>query len=155
MNTAGFKASADEGKVRGILRTPLTSLINFMGLIGSWFFVVVALIIVTEVVLRNFFGLPQIWTEETSGLLTIIGAYFMFTYTLQEKGHIPVDFISAHLSKRSTFILEIFTTCLSAIFCAILVWYGVKMVISSRIMGEATQVLLLPKWTFQSCWPMA
>ena len=85
MNMAVFKASADEGKVRGILRTPLTSLVNFMGLIGSWFFVVVALIIVTEVVLRNFFGLPQIWTEETSGLLTIIGAYFMFTYTLQEK----------------------------------------------------------------------
>jgi len=155
MNMAVSKASADEGKVRGILRTPLRSLINFMGLIGSWFFVAVALIIVTEVVLRNFFRLPQIWTEEISGLLTIIGAYFMFTYTLQEKGHTPVDFISAHLSKRSRFILEIFTTCLSVIFCAILIWYGVKMVISSRIMGEATQVLLLPKWTFQSCVPMA
>ena len=125
-----------------------------MGHLGSWGFVAVALIIVIEVILRPL-GKSQMWIEETATFMTIVAAFFMFAYTLQEKGHVRVDFISAHLSKRSDFILTIFTNILCLVFCGVLVWTGIDMVKSSRIMGESSPVLLLPLWVFQSCLPLS
>jgi C4-dicarboxylate transporter DctM subunit len=144
-----------KGGIMGILRNPLTSIINFTGNVGSWLFVIVAFVVVTEVVCRTIFKLPQLWTEETAGFLTIIAAFFMFAYTLQEKGHVRVDFISAALSKRADLILRVFTTILSAAVCVVLIWTGIKMVLSSRMMGEGSSILLLPLWIFQLCLPLS
>ena len=95
------------------------------------------------------------WIDETATFMTIVAAFFMFAYTLQEKGHVRVDFISAHLSKRSDFILTIFTNVLCLVFCGVLVWTGIDMVKSSHMMGESSPVLLLPLWVFQSCLPIS
>jgi C4-dicarboxylate transporter DctM subunit len=154
MDNDASKASTDRGIVTNILRSPLTSLVTAMGHLGSWLFVVVALIVVSEVVLRPL-GKSQMWTDETATFTTIVAAFFMFAYTLQEKGHVRVDFISAHLSKRSDFILTIFTNILCLVFCGVLVWTGVDMVRSSRIMGEGSPTLQLPLWIFQSCLPLS
>lgn len=148
------KASADRGGIANILRSPLTSLVTAMGHFGSWLFVAVAIVVVIEVILRPL-GKSQMWTEETAMYATIVAAFFMFAYTLQEKGHVRVDFISAHLSKRSDFILTIFTNVLCLVFCGVLVWTGIDMVGSSRMMGESSSVLLLPLWVFQSCLPLS
>ncbi len=155
MDTEKNGGHTHESRMDSILHNPLKNLIHLMGLVGSFIFVAVAFIIIIEVVLRSIFHLPQIWTGEMSGLFTIVGSFFMFAYTLQEKGHTRVDFISVQLSKRSNFFLEIFTTSLSAVFCAVLAWFGVKMIMSSRIMGEGTQVLQIPLWITQTCVPLS
>jgi TRAP-type C4-dicarboxylate transport system permease small subunit len=142
------------GVLGNILRSPLTSLVTAMGHLGSWAFVAVAIIVVIEVVARPL-GKSQMWTEETAMFTTIVAAFFLFAYTLQEKGHVRVDFISAHLSKRSDFILSIFNNILSLVFCGVLVWTGIDMVKSSHLMGESSSVLLLPLWVFQSCLPLS
>ena len=148
------KRVLDRGVMANILRSPLTSLVTAMGHLGSWGFVAVAFVIVIEVILRPL-GKSQMWIDETATFMTIVAAFFMFAYTLQEKGHVRVDFISAHLSKRSDFILTIFTNILCLVFCGVLVWTGIDMVKSSRIMGESSPVLLLPLWVFQSCLPIS
>jgi len=156
IDVAAAKAMNErESRFVGLLSSPLKHLIQVMGLVGSFIFVAVAFIVVIEVVMRSIFRLPQIWTGEMSGLFTIVGSYFMFAYTLQEKGHTRVDFISMQLSERSNFFLETFTTCLSAVFCAGLTWFGVKMIVSSRVMGEGTPVLQIPLWIVQNCVPLS
>jgi len=156
MDVAAAKTmKGSESRWVDLLSSPLRHLIRVMGLIGSFIFVAVAFIVVIEVVMRSIFRLPQIWTGEMSGLFTIIGSYFMFAYTLQEKGHTRVDFISMQLSERSNFFLETFTTCLSAVFCAGLTWFGVKMINSSLVMGEGTPVLQIPLWIIQNCVPLS
>ena len=141
--------------IANILRSPLTSLVAAMGHFGSWLFVAVAIVVVIEVIVRPL-GKSQMWTEETAMYTTIVAAFFMFAYTLQEKGHVRVDFISAHLSKRSDFILTIFTNILCLVFCGVLVWTGIDMVKSSHMMGEGSPILqLLHLWVFQSCLPLS
>jgi len=144
----------DRSSVVKILRAPLKSLVTAMGHFGSWLFVAVAIIVVIEVIARPL-GKSQMWTEETAMFTTIVAAFFLFAYTLQEKGHVRVDFISAHLSKRSDFILGVFNNILSLVFCGVLVWTGIDMVKSSHLMGESSPVLLLPLWVFQSCLPLS
>ncbi|HEX2964943.1 MAG TPA: TRAP transporter large permease subunit [Syntrophorhabdaceae bacterium] len=148
------QTSMAKGGEKNISRRPLTSLVTAMGHLGSWAFVAVAIIIVVEVIARPL-GKSQIWVEETAMYTTIVAAFFMFAYTLQEKGHVRVDFISAHLSKRSDFILGIYNNLLSLVFCGVLVWTGIDMVKSSRLMGEGSVMLQLPLWVFQSCLPLS
>jgi len=124
-------------------------LIGAIGRLGSALFLIVGFAIVFEVIMRSVFKSPTLWAGEISGLLTIAGSLLMFSYTLQERGHTRVDFITVYLSPRSNFILNLFTTCLALLLCAMLTFYGVKMAKSSYDLGEVTQVLRLPLWVMQ------
>ena len=154
MVTETPEANADRGVIANILRNPLTSLVTAMGHLGSWGFVAVAILIVFEVIMRPL-GKSQMWVDETATYMTIVAAFFMFAYTLQEKGHVRVDFINASLSKRSDFILTMFTNVLCMFLCVVLIWTGIDMVKSSYIMGEGSPVLQLPLWVFEICLPLS
>ena len=144
---AGAVASADGTELhppsdKSVTRWVITNL----GRLGSLMFLGVAVIITLEVIMRFVFRSPTMWVMEVSSLLTIVASFLLFAYTLQEKGHTRVDFITAMLSKKSVFFLELFTSLLGLIYCGVLAWYGVKMVQSSLIMGEVTQTLQIPLW---------
>ncbi len=127
---------------RSVLRFVITNL----GRLGCLMFLAVAVIITYEVIMRFIFRSPTMWVTEISGLLCIVGSYLLFAYTLQEKGHTRVDFITAMLPARSVFFLELFTTVLGLVYSGVLTWYGVKMIQSSLLMEEVTQTLQLPLW---------
>ena len=138
-------AGAERDVVEPTATKSLTGwIISFCGILGSTLFVGVGFIIVFEVLMRFVFRSPTIWAGEISGTLTIVAAFLLFPYTLQEKGHTRVDFITVRLSKRSVLLLEIFTSLLGIIYCATITWYGLKMVYSSYILGESSQILQIP-----------
>jgi C4-dicarboxylate transporter, DctM subunit len=132
----------------------LAKIITPLGWIGSALFVAVACIIVYEVIMRFVFRAPTMWVAEISNLLTIVAAFLLFAYTLQEKGHTRVDFITAYLSRSSLALLELFTTALGALLCLVLAWYGAKMVQSAYTMEELSQTLQIPLWIPQAFVPM-
>ena len=105
MVTAGDTTASAE---KSILRWIITNL----GRVGCFLFLAVAVIITLEVVMRFVFSKPTMWVTELSSLLTIIASFLLFAYTLQEKGHTRVDFITAMLSRKSVYFLELFTTLL-------------------------------------------
>jgi C4-dicarboxylate transporter DctM subunit len=142
---SGAMPKKDDAAVRpekGVLRWIITNL----GRLGCIMFLAVAVIITYEVIVRFIFRSPTMWVTEISSLLCIIGSFLLFAYTLQEKGHTRVDFITAMLPKKSVFFLELFTSVLGLIYCGVLTWYGVKMVQSSLLMEEVTQTLQIPLW---------
>jgi C4-dicarboxylate transporter DctM subunit len=128
--------------------------ITYLGRLGSLMFLAVAFMITLEVVLRFVFRSPTTWVMEISGLFTTVASFLLFAYTLQQKGHTRVDFITALISKRSAFFLELFTTLLGLAYCGVLTWYGIRMVQSSLVMEEVTQTLQLPLWIPQLFVPL-
>jgi C4-dicarboxylate transporter DctM subunit len=129
-------------------------IITSLGTLGSAMFVAVACLIVFEVIMRFVFSRPTSWATEISGFLTIVASFLLFSYTLQEKGHTRVDFVTAHLSPGSILVLEIFTSVLGLVYCAVLTWYGGRMAYSSWGMGELSQTLRIPLWIPQSFLPV-
>lgn len=127
-------------------RDIFSSVLDALGIVGSMLFVCVAVMVVIEIVMRFILRSPTSWVSEMVSWSTIAAAFFLVAYTLKEKGHSRVDFISANLSKSSDYLLETFTTCLGLIFTGVLTWYGVKMVLASHMMGETSQVLQFPLW---------
>jgi len=134
--------SIDGVNMGGFIRWVITNL----GRLGSLMFLGVAVMITLEVVMRFVFRSPTTWVMEISGLFTIVASFLLFAYTLQEKGHTRVDFITAMVSKKSVFFLELFTSLLGLVYCGVLTWYGIKMVQSSLVMEEVTQTLQIPLW---------
>jgi C4-dicarboxylate transporter, DctM subunit len=145
--TAGDATASAE---KSILRWIITNL----GRLGCFLFLAVAVIITLEVVMRFVFRKPTMWATELSSLLTIIASFLLFAYTLQEKGHTRVDFITAMLSRKSVYFLELFTTLLGLVYCGILVWYGIRMVQSSLVLEEVSQTLQIPLWIPQMFVPI-
>jgi len=147
MVTAGDTTASAE---KSILRWIITNL----GRVGCFLFLAVAVIITLEVVMRFVFSKPTMWITELSSLLTIIASFLLFAYTLQEKGHTRVDFITAMLSRKSVYFLELFTTLLGLLYCGVLVWYGTKMIQSSLVLEEVSQTLQIPLWIPQMFVPI-
>jgi len=135
---------------KSVLRWIITNL----GRLGCIMFLAVAVIITIEVIMRFIFRSPTSWATEITSLLCIIASFLLFAYTLQEKGHTRVDFITAMLPKKSVFFLELFTSVLGLLYCGILTWYGIKMIQSSILMGEVTQTLQMPLWIPQLSVPI-
>jgi C4-dicarboxylate transporter DctM subunit len=135
-------------------RDIFSGVLNTLGIVGSMLFVCVAVMVVIEIVMRFILRSPTSWVSEMVSWSTIAAAFFLVAYTLKEKGHSRVDFISANLSKSSDYLLETFTTCLGLIFTGVLSWYGVKMVLASHMMGETSQVLQFPLWVVLLFVPM-
>ena len=141
-----WPGSGAAGRRPGVRKSVLRWVITNLGRLGCLMFVTVAFIIVFEVIMRFIFRSPTMWVTEISTLLTIVASFLLFAYTLQEKGHTRVDFITAMVSRRSVFFLELFTSLLGLIYCGVLTWYGIKMVQSSILMEELTQTLQIPLW---------
>jgi len=135
-------------------KSALRWVITNLGRLGCIMFLAVAVIITFEVIMRFIFRSPTMWVTEISSLLCIVASFLLFAYTLQEKGHTRVDFITAMLSKKSVFFLELFTSVLGLLYCGILTWYGIKMIQSSVLMGEVTQTLQIPLWIPQLSVPI-
>ncbi len=134
----------------GFIRWVITNL----GRLGSLMFLGVAVMITLEVIMRFVFRSPTTWVMEISGLFTIVASFLLFPYTLQEKGHTRVDFITAMVSRKSVFFLELFTSLLGLVYCGVLTGYGIKMVHSSLVMEEVTQTLQIPLWIPQAFVPI-
>jgi len=130
-------------------------IITTLGRLGCLMYLSVAVIITFEVIMRFVFRSPTMWVMEVSSLLTIMASFLLFAYTLQEKGHTRVDFITAMVSRKSVFFLELFTSLLALVYCGVLTWYGIKMVQSSVLMEEVTQTLQIPLWIPQIFVPIS
>jgi C4-dicarboxylate transporter DctM subunit len=143
----GFGTLAAAGEpATPVEKSMLRWVITHLGRLGCLLFLAVAVIITFEVMMRFVFSQPTMWATEISSLLTIIASFLLFAYTLQEKGHTRVDFVTAMLSRTSVYFLELFTTLLGLIYCGVLVWYGIKMIQSSLLLEEVSQTLQIPLW---------
>ncbi len=141
-----FTASSNNSVIRWIITN--------LGRLGCLMYLGVAVIVTLEVIMRFVFRSPTMWVMEISGLLTIVASFLLFAYTLQEKGHTRVDFITSMVSRKSVFFLELFTSLLGLVYCGVLTWYGIKMVQSSILMEEVTQTLQIPLWIPQLVVPI-
>ena len=147
----GNLTEATNGKLS---RDIFSSVLNILGIVGSMLFLCVAVMVVIEVVMRFILRSPTSWVSEMVSWFTIAAAFILVAYTLKEKGHARVDFISANISESSDYLLGTFTTCLGLIFTGVLTWYGTKMVLASHMMGETSQVLQFPLWVVLSFVPL-
>jgi C4-dicarboxylate transporter DctM subunit len=92
--------------------------------------------------MRYLFNSPTVWVMEISIYVTLVSTFLSLAYTLRQKAHVKVDFITNYLSGRTLILLEIFTSLLSILFCLILGWEGAKMALTAYQNWEVSPSVL-------------
>ena len=125
----------------------LNKSITGIGLFGGILILLNGLFVTYDVVMRYFFNAPTTWVLETSIYLIIAATFLSLAYVMLEKGHVKVDFITAHLSSKTVTRLDIVTSAFSILYCVVLGWQGWKMVLKAYQLGERSPTILgVPLW---------
>ena len=77
-----------------------------------------------EVVMRYFLHSPLMWVVEVSETLLLFVAFLGAAWLLRGEGHIRVDLVVNILRPKTRALLDVLTSIIGALCCAIVVWYG-------------------------------
>lgn len=73
----------------------------------AWVYVLLVLVIITQVFLRKGFANGQIWLEELEWHLYAIGVMFGLAYAQINNAHVRVDLFYTNFSRRTKHIIDI------------------------------------------------
>jgi len=117
-----------------------------------WAMVLVILIDITG---RRFFGHSTQMADELSGYFLVVITFMGAAYTLRQGRHISVDLLQEHLSPKANRILSIFTSVFALAFIVIMIWYSLKLSLSSLKFGTLSGTMLdIPLWIPQIVVPV-
>jgi TRAP-type C4-dicarboxylate transport system permease small subunit len=90
-----------------------------------------------EVVFRAF-GHPTTWVYDLN-LVVIVGVVFLGLAGAERAGdNVAVDFITERLGKRTNRLLKVINSVLALLFLALLIWFGIGVVVESLQQGRST-----------------
>jgi TRAP-type mannitol/chloroaromatic compound transport system permease small subunit len=125
--------------VQGLLRVSegIDRLTLFIGRQVRWLILAAVLVSAINAIIRKTFDTSSNAWLELQGAL--FGAVFMFAaaYVLQKNGHVRIDALSSHLSKRTRDWIDLFGHVVFLLpFCLLMVWLGVPYFWESLRDGE-------------------
>lgn len=135
----------------GQLRTAVERCNFVLGMVSGLGILAMGLILTYEVVCRYFFNAPTIWAQETSIYLYMWTMLAAASYTLQTKKHVHVDLVIDRLPTRPKALVEMATSAVGAIFCAIVSIQAYQMIAATVRFGKVSATpLRVPLWIPQS-----
>lgn len=129
-------------------------LVELIGEYFSWLWLVLLVVIITNVVLRYVFSQGMIELEELQWYLYAAAWLVGLSYTFVSDGHVRVDVVSEMLSRRAQLWLELFgLTILFMPFVLFVLYYSLPFVSLSWMTGEtSTSANGLPaRWLVKGC----
>ena len=84
-------------------------------------------IICYDVILRYFFNAPTTWVVEISSIILLFVPFLVGGWVLRREGHVKMDLVLEHLSKKNQTIINTITSIVAAVVCLILAYYGTKL----------------------------
>lgn len=94
------------------------------GLAAGAMLVISVLVVCQMVVFRYVLVEPTIWQTEFVTYLLLSATFVGAPYLLLTKGHVNVDLVPIYLGSRGRFVLALFASTLSLLFCVTIAWLG-------------------------------
>ena len=115
---------------------------DFFAVISGTLIATMALFAFIEVVLRNFFDAPTIWTTNISQYMLLWALMLGSAYALQTKGHVSVDFIRVSFARRYGIkyarMVAIPCYCFCLVYIGVLFWKTYDLFIQAVGLGKLT-----------------
>ena len=133
----------------------LNTVTKVLGTLAGVLLFVPAFMIFYEVIARGIFNAPTEWSIEMSVYCVLVAGFLGMPITYLEGKHIQVDIIIAHLSRKTRLKLEIITSIIGIIFCAIFFYEALNMaLLSLEINRTSPDTLRMPLWIPQASMPI-
>lgn len=104
----------------------LDGIIKFFGVIAGILFMMMALIVTYNVVMRYFVARPPVWAIETTEYIMVYATFLAAAWVLRIDGHVKIDILVMRLPSKKQHLLSIIVSLLGLIACAVLGWFAVE-----------------------------
>jgi TRAP-type C4-dicarboxylate transport system permease small subunit len=118
----------------------------FVCTVGMFLLIPLMLLTTGDVIGRGFFDKPIPGTVELSEYILATFILLGTAYTQQVKGHVGVSFFTSRLSPRVEILCQVFTTLLSMLIIAGVVWQGLLKGIEEHTVSD---MLRIPQYPFR------
>ncbi len=78
----------------------------------------------SDVILRTFFQMPQMWVTEVTEVLLLYITFLASAWLLRDEGHVRVDIILNHLAPRTVALFGIFSSLVGLFVSIVLTVFG-------------------------------
>ncbi|MAM00593.1 MAG: ABC transporter substrate-binding protein [Alteromonadaceae bacterium] len=127
--------------------------------IGRWVAILVFamfVLLLLEVFMRYVMASPTAWTNELTQLLFGVYAVMAGGYVMVHRGHVNVDLLYSHLSRRAQAGVDIFTSIIFFIFMGAVLYFGTDMALESiRGLETSYSAWNPPIWPAKTAIPVA
>jgi len=124
----------------------LRKLYTLSGLLAGLFLILICVIIVAQIVARQF-GTMIPSTDEFAAYSMAASGFLALPYALMRGAHIRVELLFRLLPQRSLFAVEVMGNLIGLLIAAYLAWYCALFVLESYAFNEVSSGLLpIPMW---------
>ena len=113
----------------------VTKINNFFAIVSGTLIAIMSLFAFIEVVLRNFFDAPTIWTTNVSQYMLLWAIFLVSASTFEQKGHVSVDFIRVTFARKFgtkyARIVAIPCYCFCLVHIVVLGWTATELFLQS------------------------
>ena len=106
------------------LTSILDSVIDYSAVLAGAMIFFMMLAVSAEVVMRYFVRRPMLWVVDISEIILVYSAFLAATWVLKLEGHVMVEVVYNRLSPKVQGLLNVVTSILGVVVCAILAWFS-------------------------------
>ena len=115
---------------------------------------IMAVLVFVNVIARYVFGNSLAVSDEMSTYLFVLMCFMGTAVAARRKAHLGLSIVTDHVSPRARMIISMVMYAISALFCLLIVIFGIQMVISQYQMGQETATMQWPEWIYGSFVPV-
>jgi C4-dicarboxylate transporter DctQ subunit len=107
---------------------------------------VTSLLVFVQVVIRYIFSSSLIWVEEFARYGIVWFVFLGASLAVRNGAHASVDVLVGLLPGKPKKAVQIIATIISIVFCVLITYYGLDLVMRVRQMGNTTPAMKIPMY---------
>lgn len=121
-------------------------LFNIESYTGVIAFTIMAIVILAGVIMRFILKIPNMWGEEISRYMMVLGVYMGVACGCRTRSHLAVEGFVAKLPTKASRAVRILTRLTIIGAYGLFMVYAVKMTLTQFNMGQTSPAMQLPMW---------
>lgn len=109
---------------------------------------VMAVLVFANVTARFVFNSPLAVADEMSCYLFVLMSFMGTAIAARKKAHLGLTIVTDKLSPSAAKKVQVLMYIIAAIFCLLIVIFGMEMVISQHSLGQETATMQWPEWIY-------
>ena len=123
------------------------SLLNGTGAFAALLFLAMALLVCTDVLLRNLGNSSIGWAVEVTEYMMMLAAFCAAPWLVFTNDHIRVDVIVRNFTGVAKFVVSFISYTVCLLISAVLAWYSYTSLMDAKAQGGIVfKVLMFPEW---------
>lgn len=109
---------------------------------------VMAILVFVNVIARFVFNSPLAVADEMSCYLFVLMSFMGTAIAARRKAHLGLTIVTDKLSPSAARKVQVLMYLIAAVFCLLIVVFGVEMVMSQYTLGQETATMQWPEWIY-------